>query len=293
MPIPVFLLGFSVRCGTNYLGSLISHSSYMATVPPDISHGEFGLNRYYVDTQFDDYATLLLRSSFGIRRDITTGDLKRAFGDATISLFTSKYNINKPYIFFKDPYVYGAEQLHSYFPDSKIIILVRDGRDVISSYTKAASLIRRSYNFRRRVVMKFKSLTGWNFVAACRSFNVSVARLLETYKLLPAEKVLLMRYEDIVKDTRIQLKTLFEFLNVPLTESDLEKMIDTDVVGSSFYQSSGNAPKWGKVKKSVEFNSVGRWRSWNGLQRFVFNRLSKKSYRQLEMFVKQIHDTAK
>jgi hypothetical protein len=104
----------------------------------------------------------------------------------------------------KDPELtYHLHDLEKFLPESKVVVIVRDGRAVTNSY------------------MENKWGLGTNvFTGAQRWLNE--VELQVAFKENHSENVHLLRYEDLVAQPDIELVKLFEFLVIPFHEDVLQ-----------------------------------------------------------------------
>jgi hypothetical protein len=144
----------------------------------------------------------------------------------------------------KSPSVLHIDRFFTFFPHARLVILVRDGRDVVSSCMQTF---------------------GWDFDRATRlwaagaeeihSFDAhaSVA-LRHCYRIV--------RYEDLLTDPPRTLEDLLVFLHLDTTAFDFEAAGRLPVRGSSTYRGGSDRVHWAPVEKTEAFNPLQRWRSW-------------------------------
>lgn len=281
LPIPVLCFGLTVRTGTNYIGSLMSHSTQVTSVPKTISHGEFPLLRKQIINKFEDLIASFNYAAFGVD-NIPESIFQKGLAEILCSYFVKRYEIETPYVFFKDPSsVLGAQKVYAYFPNAKIFFTVRDGRDFVASFSKGSKLKRRKYSKMKKIKMSIKAFFGLNFVLASRQYSNAVENLIFVLKqletLFPEKEFRVFKYEDLYLNAKDEIPKLFAYLDIPLTPQELDAMCNADVVGSSFYDSKKNVQNWKKAKRGKDFNPVGRWKKWNRVQKWIFNRIAGKA----------------
>ena len=86
-----------------------------------------------------------------------------------------------------------------------------------------------------------------------------------------------VKYEDIVESPEENIKQMLEYASVDYSEEELQNAINAKVVESSYYGSKKNTQNWGKLDKTKDFKSIGRYESWNFFNRFIFNQIVKES----------------
>ena len=114
---------------------------------------------------------------------------------------------------------HAADTLVSLLPSSRMLFLLRDGRDVVDSLVDAM-LRKRSWWKgpkalvpRERVTFVSQHATLWvvRTMASQRAFAA-----------LPDEQRLLVRYEELLSDTPAQLRRIFDWLDIDVSEGDIE-----------------------------------------------------------------------
>jgi hypothetical protein len=127
------------------------------------------------------------------------------------------------------------------YPDARIIHIIRDGRDV------ARSLIAQPWG----------PSTVRDAAAEWRA-SITGARALE----IPADRYREIRYEDLISDTRATLVPLFEWLDVPITESAVAAALNavgTPLNVDRYGQPGTGSGKWQSSLRAADldaFNAV-------------------------------------
>lgn len=132
---------------------------------------------------------------------------------------------------------YYLEEIYHTFPHAKYLFLVRDGRDVVSSYKKGG------VDVLGELSLPQKGAEHW-------------MHSLKKYRWLSQKtSVYLVRYEELVADTESCLKGICDFLNVEF-EADMlrfnEQIPDTDMYKLPVHQN---------LHKPVFGSSVGNFQS--------------------------------
>jgi len=124
------------------------------------------------------------------------------------------------------------------FPNSKIIFLVRDPRDVILSYSKFKKSALKGHS---------EAAEKWN-----DSIDVYFSLLKEN-----KEKVILISYEDLVNKTENTMGLISDFLNIPFEEATTKQLIDVgnDPLNVDVYEHHKN------LYKPIFNSSIGKWRN--------------------------------
>ena len=121
----------------------------------------------------------------------------------------------------------GAEILMECLPNSKLIFLLRDGRDVVDSFMDAIKPD--SWKGSRKVQLdeenneKKHNKKIRQYSEMWNSFISSVSNAYETHN---PDLRLLVKYEDLRKDTFPELKKIYDFIGIKITDEELKRKID-------------------------------------------------------------------
>jgi hypothetical protein len=134
------------------------------------------------------------------------------------------------YLVIKEPNgSVGAELLMEALPESRMILLVRDPRDVVASVLDAAREGGWLYESRNGEASKRRSPAdkGPSAFAAARArvYRRGVESAKAAYDAHRGPKVLI-RYEDILADTLGTIKRLYEELGIVVDEDELTKAVE-------------------------------------------------------------------
>ena len=121
----------------------------------------------------------------------------------------------------------GIRTILECLPNSKMIFLVRDGRDVVDSkvdrHMPDSWSIRQGSEFlpldtlekRRRIISYYSSDWKWTIINIQKDFEKHDSTL--RYFL---------RYEDLIKNTFFELKKIYDFLKMPIDENEIRHAIE-------------------------------------------------------------------
>ena len=274
-----FLHGVRVRSGTNYLGKLMSCNPHLQSVPPQKTTEEFPLLRV-----MDGWEKVFLdfqRRYTGPRSDYAFEGFLPHFGKAWLSYLIDNFSLSPGDVFLKDPSVRHLDRFFEVFPDAKLIILVRDGRDNVASSMKAGLAMRKHMTLIQKSKRRLNHLAQRDFLGAARDWSRSVDQILrfdeKSRNSKFSSQYLILRYEDIFREPRRYAAEMFEFMQVPFDDAILDRIQNAEVVGSSFYSAAGqeNArkPNWSPTPKTAAFRPVGRWKNWSSLQKRIFKKI--------------------
>lgn len=250
-PGPIFILGLMPRSGTNYLSNLLQ-------LHPDCAPAEPVWEDYIVAhldklARFSDAVCGAWDPSWGID-DQTGSDLDAALGNGLAGFLEDRCRTTR--VVTKTPSVKNLDLFYRYFPESKLLILVRDGRSVVESGARTFAWSREaamhSVADAARTVLRFRE----HHAAGQARFRI-------------------LRYEDLWRDTRGQLETLFEFLELGPERYDWQAALSLPVRGSSELKSDERGVvHWDPVKRDPGFDPLSRFADWSDAMHFRYNRVA-------------------
>lgn len=121
------------------------------------------------------------------------------------------------------------------YPKAKFIHIVREPKDVVSSYLKAGL-----YN---------------DFNEAANFWKLAVEKALSLEEKVSSKQFILVKYEELVEFPEIQLNNICDFLNLKYTHRMLDFWKNTSNLGDVNYGSHH-----ANVKKPISTKSIGKWR---------------------------------
>ncbi|MFT4524115.1 MAG: protein-tyrosine sulfotransferase [Bacteroidia bacterium] len=126
------------------------------------------------------------------------------------------------------------------FPTAKYLFLIRDGRDVISSYDKAYAK---------------NGKAPFHPVAGIENWNLSIENYQWIKEQVPEENLQVVRYEDLVTQPELTLSKVTQFIGLDFHESMLQFQGEVNRMGVSRMSHHEN------VAKEVNDSSVGKWKT--------------------------------
>lgn len=258
-PAPILVMGVMPRSGTNFIRDLLAQH-------PDV-HADPG--RYY---EFP-----LLHAARGMG----------GFADEFLSYFPRNAEImgrwdplallagawmrelqreaGSRHILLKCPHVQNLTLAPLIFPDAKIVLCVRDGRDVIDS-------TQRTFGRWSPARKTFAQLSEeWRLGVE------AIYAVAEAPRQTDAD-VVVLRYEDVVTDTRSAMRNLLERMGLQSNGYPFTKLDAMPVRGSSRSKASDDT-RWQPEAKTADFNPVRRWADWPAPRKARFDRIAGPSLR--------------
>lgn len=292
MTTPVFIMGVAPRSGTNYLEDVLC-------VHPDCGLG-IPLRENHLLSALPDLAAIVRRLQARWDRHERWGflpehadDLARSLGSAladfTVSQVDERRRIEAPpdtlpgvehsfkvspkLLVSKVPSTRGLADFRSFFPDAKLILLMRDGRAVAESSVRS---------------------WGWHFDVAVDTWRRGardMARFLDDH---PEDSALLVRYEDLISRPEEELEKIFEYLDLDPASFDYERAHHRPVRGSSTIRPAGAEASvaWQPVEKTDDFDPLARAREWTDAQHARFNHMAGGLSKRFGYPLKGVDETA-
>lgn len=127
---PIFIIGITQRCGTNFLYDLLRlHPDCGA--PSLIWEDYLAANSDLLDSYVNSVSKLWARSLGDGLKD----ELYRHLGDGLISFLTEQIDTKR--VLTKTPSIRNLGNFFKLFPHARLLILIRDGRAVVESSVKS------------------------------------------------------------------------------------------------------------------------------------------------------------
>jgi len=122
-------------------------------------------------------------------------------------------------------------RLHHLYPDSKLIVTIRDIRDVAESFDKINRNIKALHSYGddgksygcmsedEKYHYHFNTLNAFS-----ASLYQDLPRLMHLWKDGHSKRIMFVRYEDLVSNSNHVIGELYKFLNLPIFEHDLNNI---------------------------------------------------------------------
>lgn len=165
----------------------------------------------------------------------------------------------------------GSDVISECLPNSRIILLIRDGRDIIDSKIDAISE-KKSWGTKALGINPLNQNQKLDFIRTnAIMWNEFVEDLMRTYENHSKNLRILVRYENLRKNTLTELQKIYDFLEIDITKEELENLV------SKF--SFENIPSKSKGKgKFTRFASPGMWKkNFNEEEKKLMKSIMEKS----------------
>lgn len=242
---PILLLGVQPRSGTNFLADLLACHRDLQVPTVSEAHVTTSMDGLF---NFVDEAHKKWRRRGGIDPAVERARMLESIGRGVVNYFDQQVPAGvRPIL--KTPQVEGMERLFELLPDARVVVMTRDGRDVIESQMRSF---------------------GWPF-EACLQRWARGAAVIKRFKQSPdAERIMWLRYEDVNADPLAHGRRAVEFLGLDPAGFDEAAASSLPVKGSSTLRGDDGKVTWQPLAKDQSFNPVGRWSDWSARRRARF-----------------------
>jgi len=188
-------------------------------------------------------------------------------------IFSQIHDIDNK-IIIKEPHgSNGGKLISKTFPNSKLLLLIRDGRDVLDSTVDGISVggwitrtTGRSLTDKERIRFIKKNANQWTEL---------VTILLDTYENYGEKNKLMIKYEDLRYNTKPLLRKIYDFIDIDIPENELETLVDKN--------SFENIPVELKGKgKSIRSATPGKWKqNFSNVEKELINQIMLPTLKKL------------
>jgi protein-tyrosine sulfotransferase len=249
-PPAVILHGIMPRSGTVYVGDLLRLHPDFEAFPYRLWEVPFlQLTGDMVDLQ----KSFLLAHRHNIGK-VGENEFLPLFGAAFIAYLYSGIADDRRML-LKVPSVQYLDRFFAVFPYEHLLILTRDGRDVVQSTIKTWPQLRFSF--------------------VCRRWKRSARMVLECHKRFSEkpEGYWLARFEDAVRDPAAFVRTACERFGLEESRYPYDKINTIPLQGSSTAKRQGEV-SWVATPKPQGFKPTGRWQQWSAGKKRTFKRIA-------------------
>jgi len=251
----IFIHGVLPRSGTNYLADLFKFHQRIHAHPRDL--WEFPLlsvtDRV---TQLQNDFTRVYRHNAEV---LYPFEFSAYLDSAYMKCLQSKVGSNKTMV-FKFPFVHHANIFRILFPEDYQILLLRDGRDVVSSSMKTFS----------------KGIIKRNFSDYCAEWSRATETILNYDVDGPNQhsRTIVVRFEDFIKNPCERIRELLDRVGLDCSMYNFSGLANMPVRGSSELATRSEGVHWQPYKSQNEFNPIGRWSGWPERRKRKFKRIA-------------------
>ena len=252
----VMVHGIMPRSGTVYIGELLRRHPDLYAYP----HQLWEVPALQLTGQLRRLQDHFLRGYKPNLGKLGDDDFVAVFG-ASIMAYLHQPVPSEKRLLIKMPSVQYLNNFYSMFPFENLLILVRDGRDLVHSTLRT-----------------WKRL---NFVQVCLRWNRSARIVLKTRKMLQDngfEGYLLVRYEDALRDAQGFVTAACNSFGLDPSRYPFDSIDSIKVIGSSKLEQNVT---WQFIKRPKNFAPVGYWENWSALRKTIFKAIAGRSLVEL------------
>ncbi len=121
---------------------------------------------------------------------------------------------------------------------------------------------------------------NWRFEYCVQKWAHGAHEIMLLQKKLPADKYLIVKYEDLVHDTTKTMTQVLSYLDLAPGEYDFESANNMGVIGSSELAENNKKMHWRETKKPKHFDPVNRFETWSKWKHSRFNWIAGKAMQE-------------
>ena len=197
------------------------------------------------------------------------------YGQQWIELLKSKYEITEGQtIFIKSPHIAYSELWIKTFPNARIALLCRDGRDNVVSSVKASNDRRTWHTMRIKFKKRLNYLLGRSFINHAKQWSLTARQFAEIHE---SERLKKFSYETL-NDSPEGIEALLKHFQLQVNDEILKGCLNAPVVGSSFGDETKDItrPNWQPDHDKSKFKFSRKWTHWGPIKRRVFKMIAGK-----------------
>lgn len=249
-PPALMIHGIMPRSGTVYVGELLRLHPDLHAYPNQIWELPF-LQRAEDMAKLEQDFLWAYEQNMG---KIGEGDFAALFGAAFVRYLYGWVPEGKRML-LKVPSVAYLSQFFNVFPHEHLLVLIRDGRDVVHSTVKTWPQI--------------------TFGMACRRWKRSAQMVLACDQRFKAEgrPYFKAQFGHAVRDPETFVKKVCDRFQLDVAKYPFERIGEIGVRGSAALSQEGQVA-WAPVEPPKGFNPVGRWQDWPWRRKWLFKRIA-------------------
>ncbi|MEL7005270.1 MAG: sulfotransferase, partial [Bacteroidota bacterium] len=234
----VYVVSPTQRSGTNFLSHIMGHHPDLQFPKGDNLPNEQCLYTYsdeleaYVEKTVTTWGKWIQGGN--TQADRHSKGLMQSIGQGILRYFVSFIEPDKT-LLFKTPDAGNLKNILHLFPQAKVVILIRDGRDTMESFSKswggtgAFEKMCERWAQRAQLILDFKR-------------QADESGLADNYYEV--------RYDQLNDNTASEMEKIFKFLNMDPEKYPWDELNDMPVLGSSAYKTESGKVHWEPIKKT-------------------------------------------
>ena len=249
---PIFILGILGRSGTNFLSRLLDlhpDCNLVTDIPEDWLLAE----SHHLDAFTGAVARRWRsRSDWKVEPEMEQR-LRQHLGRGLGQFLGEVAGGGRPVT--KTPSVENIDRFFTLFPEAYLLILVRDGRDVVESAARSFG------------ECPHQMARWWDWAAGkILDFDRSSQSGKKRY--------LILRYEDLLLDMAGEMKKVLGFLDLDPESYPFDRARDLPIFGSSDLRNEEGRWEWRITPGNGDLDPPKRWSGWSRWKHERFNRIA-------------------
>jgi protein-tyrosine sulfotransferase len=245
-PPSLIIHGIMPRSGTVYVSEILRKHPGLFAFPREIWEFPFLL----LTGELEYLQCSFFKAYVQNKEKMGQQDFLPLFGSAMIGHLYESVPENQQML-MKIPEVQYLTDFYNVFPHEQLLLLIRDGRDVVAS-----------------TIRTWRQIRFWMACLRWRRAAEMVYAFHEKHQDR-TEGYLLARYEDIVTDPARFVQDSCNAFGLDATVFPFDALENMPVKGSSQTKSNGKV-NWQPSIKPADFKPIGRWHEWSILRKSVF-----------------------
>lgn len=251
-PSPVFILSPAPRSGSDFLAQILQiHPPFQQ---PTLLSEDYALVYSQLLEQYVNQTAMRwpkdIRDNEEYRRN-----LLRHLGEGILSFLYEHIERDRR-LLCKTPRAHNIDKFFLLFPEAKLFVLIRDGRDVVESAART---------WPNRIFAFARSTRTW-----AQGARYVLDFMHGPYSDMRERSWELVTYESLVDLPQVALRDIFGFLDIDADTFDMAQVERLPLRGSSVHRGGKGEVHWVPVERPKDFRPIGRWKSWDFIRKMTF-----------------------
>jgi hypothetical protein len=247
----IYIAGIDKRSGTNFLAKLLQMHPLIKYC--DHPGEDFLLFSSQHLVQYIEGATKMWSDEW---KGMTVPLFSKKLNDVLLRSLSDYLGVTGDhYTLTKTPSTVGMENFFRFFPEGRLIILVRDGRNLVESGVQSF---------------------GWKYQSGFKRWAESAWRIIQftgTYRKWERQ-FLVIKYEDLNEHPEKVLTEILNHFEIDQSVYPYDEIQNVPVIGSSTSSEVAGKIDWSKqLKKTEDFKPNERYLHWSYGLRQSYNRI--------------------
>jgi protein-tyrosine sulfotransferase len=238
------------RCGTNFLAAMLELYPGLTLSPNQINESHFLTPAHHLMNYGDAFFHAYPKNADRIGRY----DFLTLFGSSFLAYLHS-YTPTGERMLVKVATVKHLRYFPIVFPLEHLLMVLRDGRDVVCS--------------------TMKTWPNSDFKEICHRWNNGAKLMIDFYDYYKGrQSYWMVKYEDVLSEPRKFIEQACDRFGLDINKFPFDKIQSLPVIGSSVHSRNGGKVAWNPIEKPKKFNPVGRWKAWTEKQKSTFKKIA-------------------